>query len=88
LLTILSSNHKAKIHYLEGLNYVGSLKNHDLNEGAIYFELKNTLQITGKCRPEPDYPYETRIQYSNGDFYEGYLINGKYEGRAVYGNKN
>ena len=53
----------------------------------MFFQFSNTMRIKGRYTSLQD-PYYTKICYSNNDFYEGTIIDGKYNGIGVYGNKN
>lgn len=34
-----------------------------------------------------DEPYFTKIEYANGEYYEGEILNSMYHGQGVYGNR-
>lgn len=54
------------------------------NIGNLQFNNSNKLQIHGKTQNEK--PYNCKLTYPNGDYYEGEVLNGRYHGKGLYHN--
>lgn len=67
-----------------GFKFFGTLSQNEPDKGTLLFNSANILELNGK--KNIDQPYNCKLKYPNGDYYEGEVFNGRYNGKGVYYN--
>lgn len=84
VIKLITKKPRVTLSSFGGFKFFGTLSQNEPDKGTLLFNSTNVLELNGK--QNMDQPYNCKLKYPNGDYYEGEVFNGRYNGKGIYYN--